>query len=265
MKKMPVLFVGHGSPMNAIEENPFTQTWKSVFAGIPKPKAILSVSAHWYVPGTRVSDTAQPKTIYDMYGFSPELYAVTHPAPGAPELALEVGRRLNVSVTVDNTWGLDHGTWSVLHVVDPVAEIPVFQLSIDKNAEPGTHYALGRQLAFLREQGVLIMGSGNVVHNLRQVDFGVNGGFEWAESFDRAIRERVAARKDEEVVNYSSLGGTARLAVPTPDHFNPLLYALGASDPSDMVSVFNEACTMGSLSMTGYLFEAQNARQDPCP
>ena len=178
MQKMPVLFVGHGSPMNAIEENPFTLAWKAVFARIPKPKAILSVSAHWYVPGTRVNDAAQPKTIYDMYGFPPELYAVSHPAPGAPELALEVGRMLKVPVTVDNTWGLDHGTWSVLHVVDPGAEIPVFQLSVDKNAEPAVHYAIGRQLAVLREQGVLIFGSGNIVHNLRQVDFGMAGGFD---------------------------------------------------------------------------------------
>jgi 4,5-DOPA dioxygenase extradiol len=256
MQKMPVLFVGHGSPMNAIEVNPFTSTWKTVFEGIPKPKAILSVSAHWYVPGTRVSDASQLKTIYDMYGFPPELYAVSHPAPGAPELALEVGRMLKVPVSVDNTWGLDHGTWSVLHVVDPEAKIPVFQLSVDKSAEPADHYALGRQLAVLREQGVLIFGSGNVVHNLRQVDFGMDGGFNWAESFDRTIRDWVVARNDAEVTNFSSLGGMARMAVPTPDHFLPLLYVLGAADASDKVSVFNDTCTMGSLSMTGFLFKA---------
>jgi 4,5-DOPA dioxygenase extradiol len=258
MQKMPVLFVGHGSPMNAIETNPFTLAWKTVFAGIPRPKAILSVSAHWYVPGTRVSDAAQPKTIYDMYGFPPALYAVSHPAPGAPELALEVGRMLKVPVAVDNTWGLDHGTWSVLHVVDPEAEIPVFQLSVDKNAEPAVHFAIGRQLAVLREQGVLIFGSGNVVHNLRQVDFGMAGGFEWAESFDQAIRERVVARKFAEVTDFKALGGMARMAVPTPDHIYPLLYVLGAADSFDRVSVFNEACTMGSLSMTGYLFKARS-------
>ena len=254
MERMPVLFVGHGSPMNAIEDNLFTRTWKSVFAGIPKPKAILSVSAHWYVPGTRVNDAAEPRMIYDMSGFPPELYAVVHPAPGAPELALEVGRMLDVKVAVDNTWGTDHGTWSVLHVMDPLAQIPVFQLSVDRNAGPAAHYALGQQLSVLRDRGVLILGSGNVVHNLRQVDFNMAGGYDWAVSFDAAVKERILARKDAEVVAYDAFGGMGRMAVPTPDHYLPLLYVLGAADAGDRITVFNEACTLGSMSMTGYLF-----------
>ncbi len=250
--KMPVLFVGHGSPMNAIEDNRFTRTWKDVYAGLPRPEAILSVSAHWYVPGTRVNDAAQPRVIYDMYGFPPELYAVAHKAPGAPALAREAGAMLREKVAVDNTWGIDHGTWSVLHVMDPEAAIPVFQLSVDRDAEPAVHYGIGRQLAPLREKGVLILGSGNVVHNLRRVDFGREDGFDWAESFDAAILDRILAGKHEEVIRYGELGGIARQSVPTPDHFLPLLYVLGAAEAEEPVQVFNEACVMGSLSMTGY-------------
>lgn len=250
--KMPVLFVGHGSPMNAIEDNRFTQYWKTLFASMRTPQAILSVSAHWYVPGTRVNDAAQPRIIYDMYGFPPELYAVSHKAPGAPDLAREAGAMLRERVGIDNTWGIDHGTWSFLHVVDPDAAIPVFQLSVDRDAEPSVHYDIGRQLAPLRDKGVLILGSGNVVHNLRRVDFDREDGFEWAASFDAAIRDRVLSRRDDEVIRYAELGGIARQSVPTPDHFLPLLYVLGASTADEPVQVFNEACVMGSLSMTGY-------------
>ncbi|MDD3212255.1 MAG: 4,5-DOPA dioxygenase extradiol [Eubacteriales bacterium] len=259
MSLMPVLFVGHGSPMNAIEDNTFSERWKQLGARLPKPEAILSVSAHWFTNGTKVTDTPAPKMIYDMYGFPEALYRVTYPAPGSPRFARLAKNLIGSGVEIDNTWGLDHGSWSVLRRLYPDADAPVFQLSVDAQASMKEHFEIGRKLRSLREQGVLIFGSGNVVHNLARVDWNMDGGFPWADTFDGYIRENVLHRNFKNVVGYEQAGSSASLAFTTPDHFAPLLYVLGASDERDRISVFNEARMMGSLSMTSYLFEQTSA------
>ncbi len=256
MSTMPVLFVGHGSPMNAIEHNPFSTQWEQLGERLPRPKAILAVSAHWFTSGTRVNDSPAPQLIYDMYGFPAELYRVAYPAPGAPEVARQARELLGDAARIDNAWGLDHGTWSVLTHMFPKADIPVFQLSVNRNASPAEHLALGRRLRALREQGVLILASGNVVHNLAEARFDREKGFPWAEEFDRYIKQHVISRTFDSVVHYEQAGACAIVAFRTIDHFAPLLYALGASDEKDTITVFNDACVFGALSMTSYLFEA---------
>lgn len=253
--RMPVIFIGHGSPMNAIEDNEFSRSWKELGARLPKPKAILSVSAHWYTAGTFASDSAHPKTVYDMYGFPDALYEIVYNAPGAPELARRAMSLLGRPAALDRTWGLDHGTWSVLNRMYPAADVPVFQVSVDRNAPLRAHFEAGRLLKPLRDEGVLIMGSGNVVHNLERVNWGLEGGYPWAELFDGYIRERVLAGDFEKVVDPRGAGASAQLALPTPDHYAPLLWALGAADEADAVTAFNDKCAMGSISMTSYLFE----------
>ena len=258
MQRMPVLFAGHGSPMNAIEENPFTKTWRELAPRLGKPKAILSVSAHWFVSGVRVSDAEAQRTIHDMYGFPETLYQVRYDAPGAPDVARRALALLGPAARPDRTWGLDHGTWSVLRHLYPAADVPVFQVSVDADATPARHFALGQTLAPLRDEGVLIFASGNVVHNLGLVRWGAEGGMDWAEEFDGCIRRNVEARAFEKAVAFREAGPSARLAVPTPDHFAPLLTALGAADAdADEITVFNAACVYGSLSMTGYLFSGR--------
>lgn len=252
--KMPVLFVGHGSPMNAIEKNPFTAEWEALAARLPRPEAILCVSAHWFTSGTRIVDLAAPGMIYDMYGFPDALYRVAYAAPGAPETARRTKALLGDAAVLDDTWGFDHGAWSVLCRIYPQADIPVFQLSVDRNAAPATHLALGRKLRALRGEGVLILGSGNIVHNLGRVDWRMDGGYVWAGQFDRYVRDNVLNRSEENILHYERSGVPAGLAFSSPDHFAPFLYALGASDESDSVRVFNEACVMGALSMTSYQF-----------
>lgn len=245
---MPVLFLGHGSPMNAIEDNPFTRGWEEIAGSIPRPKAILSVSAHWYGVGTKTSDTLEPKQIYDMGGFPEELYHLSYPCPGSKELAGRVMELLGSTVSIDNRWGIDHGTWSVLVKMYPEGDIPVVQLSIDANKSPMEHLALGRLLAPLREEGILILGSGNVVHNLRLVDWTMDHGAPWADAFDGRIRDLILAG------NHEGVAGEAQgPAVPTPDHYLPLLYVLGATKVGEKVRVYNEARILGSLSMTSYL------------
>ena len=255
MSKMPMLFVGHGSPMNAIEDNVFTQTWTRLGCELPRPEAILSISAHWYTEGTRINDDPQPQTIYDMYGFPKELYEIVYGAPGAPQLAHRTSDLISCEVQVDNTWGLDHSTWSVLHRMYPEADIPVYQLSVDRYAPPAVHLRIGRELRPLRNRGVLILGSGNIVHNLSKVRWDMAGGYPWADAFDSYIKESILDGRYEDVVQYERAGSSAELAFYMPDHFYPLLYVLGAAWEDDHVSVFNEACVMGSVSMTGYLFE----------
>lgn len=256
MSKMPVLFVGHGSPMNAIEDNTYTRGWKEMAKKIPKPKAILSISAHWYTKGTRIMNEENPKTIYDMYGFPKKLYEITYNTPGNPKLAEDAKKLITKESTFDNSWGIDHGTWSVLVHMYPERDIPVFQISIDTAAPPEVHYQIGQELKPLRDEGVLLFGTGNIVHNLRLVDWGkADKGFDWAYEFDDFIKENIQNGNHEEIMNYQRLGETAKLAVPIPDHFNPILYILGASDKEDKVSVYNNSCMMGSLSMTSYLFE----------
>ncbi|MBI4857911.1 MAG: 4,5-DOPA dioxygenase extradiol [Acetobacterium woodii] len=256
--KMPVLFVGHGSPMNAIENNEYTRGWAEIAAKIPKPKAILSISAHWYTNGTKINDSTKPETIYDMYGFPEELYKVVYDAPGAPEVAHQTKNLITKAVTIDNTWGIDHGTWSVLHRMYPTADIPVFQLSIDLNAPPESHYQIGQELHSLRDQGVLIFGSGNIVHNLSRVNWERSGGYPWADEFDAYIKDKILNHQHLDVINYRLAGDSSELAFFTPDHFYPILYVLGASSDSDTITVFNDSRTLGSMSMTSYLISAQN-------
>ena len=255
--RMPALFVGHGSPMNAVEENVFTKGWVRIAEKLPRPKVILSISAHWYTDGTRVNNDPAPKTIYDMYGFPKELYEIVYDAPGSPEVAEAVLAQLSHNshpCVVDNSWGLDHGTWSVLHRMYPDRRIPVLQLSIDGSADAKTHFDIGRSLSELRDRGVMIFGSGNVVHNLRRVQMQRADGFDWAYEFDGYIRDHMVKREAEAILDHSQAGDCAKLAFPTPEHYDPLLYVLGASREEDKLTVFNEACVMGSVSMTSYAF-----------
>lgn len=255
MPSMPMMFVGHGSPMNAIEDNPYTRSWREMAESIPKPTSIVSISAHWYTKGTKIMNEENPKTIYDMYGFPKELYEVLYHAPGNPKLAVAAKNLISKQSAFDNSWGIDHGTWSVLVHMYPEREVPVFQISIDASAPPEVHYQIGKDLKSLRHQGVLLFGTGNIVHNLGMVDWGMkDSGFDWAYQFDDFVKENIENRNHEKILHYLSLGGAARLAVPMPDHFNPILYILGASDEEDQVSIYNNSCTMGSLSMTSYLF-----------
>lgn len=254
-KRMPTLFIGHGSPMNAIEDNEYTNAWKEIGKRIRKPEAILSVSAHWFTDGTKITDSIKPKIVYDMYGFPEALYHVAYQPDGAPKIAREAMSLISEAVEVDNSWGIDHGTWSVLCRMYPEADIPVFQLSIDAKANAATHFKIGRELASLRDKGVMIFGSGNVVHNLSGINWDMAGGYSWALEFDGYIRDNILAGQFDDVLNYSNAGQSAALAFPTPDHFFPLLYVLGAADKSDRLTVFNNSCMLGTLSMTCYLFE----------
>jgi 4,5-DOPA dioxygenase extradiol len=249
---MPAVFFGHGNPMNALETNRYTQAWRAFGESLPRPRAILVVSAHWYIGHTAVTAMARPRTIHDFYGFPPELYAVQYPAPGLPGLVEEISDAVSptwVGADADG-WGIDHGTWSVLVHAFPAADIPVVQLSV--NAEEGFdhHLELGRRLAALRRTGVLVVGSGNVVHNLRAVDFSrPDAGFDWAQRYDDAARELMLTQPAE----VAALDGHPdhRLAVPTPDHFLPLLYVAGAAE-GEPAQVLVDGCAYGALSMTAY-------------
>ncbi len=263
-RRMPVLFIGHGSPMNAIQDNAFSRFLRGWSAQLPRPKAILVVSAHWLTPGvTAVGVQERPKTIHDFGGFPQPLFDMQYPAPGSPALAREamaVVKRAKVQPTQE--WGLDHGTWTVLHHVYPAADIPVFQLSIDYDKPAAFHHAVGRELAALRDKGVLIVGSGNVVHNLRATDriegLSPTASRPWAQAFDDAVKQALATRNDFGLVNYTRLAGdAAATAVQTPDHYYPFLYALGASDAAGekAVSVF-EGFQAGTLSMRCVQFGA---------
>ena len=254
-KRMPAMFIGHGSPMNAIEDNAYVRVWEELTEKIEKPKAILSVSAHWVTNGTRINDAEKPKMIYDMYGFPEELYRVVYDAPGSPESAHETMKLVGRNVRIDNSWGIDHGTWSVLCKMYPKADIPVYQLSLDRNASAEAHYKIGQDISALREKGVLIIGSGNVVHNLSRINWGMEKGYPWAVEFDAYIMENIIKKQYENVINYEKAGESSKLAFFTTEHFNPLLYVLGASKEDDRLSVFNNSCLMGSMSMTCYLFE----------
>lgn len=257
IERMPVVFIGHGSPMNAVEENSYTENWRKIATGIPKPKAILAISAHWYTEGSRIQEDNEPKTIYDMYGFPDELYQIVYNSLGSNEFANITKKMINRTVQTDNSWGYDHGTWSVLVHMYPNRDVPVYQLSIDKTAPPEVHYQIGKDIKKLREQGVLILGSGNVVHNLALANMGIKGGFPFALTFDNHIKELIKNKQYEEVVHYKKIGEAAKYSVPehAPDHFYPLLYVLGAVDDEDQVSIYNDTCIMGSLSMTSYVFK----------
>ena len=251
--RMPVVFAGHGSPMNAIEDNPYSRAWETVGRSLPRPKAILCVSAHWETRGVQVTAMERPQTIYDFYGFPRPLYQVQYPAPGSPELAAAVQQTVtSTPVGLDTQWGLDHGAWSVLRRMFPAADIPVIQFSLEVNRPPAYHYALGQELRRLRQQGVLILGSGNIVHNLRMIQW-EGGAYDWALEFDQRLRQLIESGDDQAVVNYDQLGAAARLAIPTNEHFLPLLYILGLRHPADEVQFFADEVVMGSISMRGVI------------
>lgn len=252
--KMPVIFVGHGSPMNAISDNEFTRSWERLGKILPKPTAILVISAHWYDDGTYTNDKEHPEVINDMYGFPNELYQVNYNSPGSPFLANRLLVLLKEKLLVDNSWGIDHGTWSVLTKMYPNKNIPVIQLSINRRLFPQEHYEIGVLLKTLREEGVLIIGSGNIVHNLMMVDwYNGNNGFAWAESFDSLVKKCILEGNDETLIDYKHMKDSS-FAIPTPEHYLPLLYVLGASNKEDKIEIFNEKLIMGSLSMTSYIF-----------
>ena len=247
--KLPALFVGHGSPMNAIEDNAFSRAWIELGATLRRPDAILCISAHWQTNGVMVTAMDTPKTIHDFYGFPDELASKLYPAPGAPALARkakEIVRKAPVGL--DQDWGLDHGTWSVLSKMFPRADIPVVQLSLDARQSPAWHYELAREIKILREHGVLIIGSGNIVHNLRLLSRR-GQGFDWAIEFDATIKALIDTGDHPALADYPKLGRAAQLSVPTNEHYLPLLYALGVKDDTDAIAYFNEAITMGSISM----------------
>lgn len=254
-KKMPILFVGHGSPMNAIEDNDYSRNWANIARKIPKPEAILAISAHWYTKGSRIMDEQSPKMVYDMYGFPEELYKVEYRPKGSPELASLTKSLIDRDVVSDNSWGYDHGAWSVLCHMYPNADIPLLQLSIDMDAAPDVHFQIGKEISVLREKGVLLFASGNIVHNLSKINWGMEGGYPWAVEFDEYIKDKITKRECQDVINYKRAGKCSELAFYTPDHFYPLLYIIGALRENDRLSIYNDSCTMGSLSMTSYLFE----------
>lgn len=252
MPPLPAIFFGHGNPMNAIGNNPFTEGWARIGSSIPRPAAILCISAHWYVRHTGVTITTSPRTIHDFGGFPEELYQVQYPAPGSPELARRVRNLLSpIPVHLDETWGLDHGTWSVLTHVYPQADIPVVQLSLDATQPPAFHYDIGKRLAPLRSEGVLVMGSGNLVHNLRAVDWSgrTSAPYDWAARFEALARDLIIAREHAPLLEYPKLGPDAMLSIPTPDHFLPLYYILGATQQNDAISFPVEGADLGSISM----------------
>lgn len=249
---MPAIFFGHGNPLNAVRKNNYTDAWATIGSSIPKPKAVLCVSAHWYRPGSAVTAMAAPRTIHDFGGFPRELYEVQYPAPGSPDLARRVRDLLApIPVALDDGWGLDHGTWSVLCHVFPGADIPVAQLSIDETREPELHYAMARSLAPLRDEGVLIIGSGNVVHNLHAYAWGKHdvAPFDWSVRFETRVRELLLKGKHDPLVSYEALGPDALLSVPTPDHYLPLLYVIAQQRAGESVSFPVEGFDGGSISM----------------
>ncbi len=250
---MPAIFFGHGNPMNALSRNQYTEAWAAIGASLPRPKAILCISAHWYIQDAAVTVSTAPKTIHDFGGFPRELYQVQYPAPGDPELAARVQKLLAPHpVRRDENWGLDHGTWSVLCHVYPQADVPVVQLSIDENQPASFHYEIGQRLAPLREEGILISGSGNLVHNLHTYAWGEHAmePYEWAVSFERRVREHLSSGEIKPLIEYDNkLGKEAMLAVPTPDHYLPLLYVIGSRTQSDLVSFPVEGVDGGSISM----------------
>ncbi|HET7930799.1 MAG TPA: 4,5-DOPA dioxygenase extradiol [Rhodanobacteraceae bacterium] len=254
---MPVLFVGHGSPMNAIEDNPWRRQWQHLGEALPRPRAVLCVSAHWETRGVAVAASPNPATIHDFYGFPPELFAVEYPAPGAPDLAREIAQRIGddaIPVQLDPQRGIDHGAWSVLCAMYPDADVPVLQLSLDTRQPGEWHYALAKRLAYLRGESVLVLGSGNIVHNLPLLArwWDAPSPPDWAERFRDRVNTLVAARDHAALCDWHSLGPDAGLAIPTPEHYLPLLYALALQRDDDVVETFNDD-VFATLSMTSLL------------
>ena len=249
---MPAIFIGHGSPMNALLRNSYTGGWAALREKIPRPKAVLAISAHWYVPGTAVTAMSSPRTIHDFGGFPQELYQVRYPAPGDPVLARRIQRLLMpIPVSSDDEWGLDHGTWSVLCHVYPQADIPVVQLSIDVTKPAQVHYEIGKRLASLRDEGILIIGSGNLVHNLHAYAWGHHAvePFDWAVRFEQQVHELLLAGDDRSLIEYESLGRDAMLSIPTPEHYLPFLYIIALRHKDEQIHFPVEGVDGGSISM----------------
>lgn len=253
--KMPLLFIGHGNPMNAIEDNQYRQSWQALGKKLAPPKAILCISAHWLSRGTYVTMSEHPKTIHDFGGFPEELFKQQYPVPGAVDYAkMTIEQVKSTTVHEDFEWGLDHGTWSVVMPMFPEARIPVFQLSIDYTQPPQYHYNLARELSFLRSKGVLIIGSGNIVHNLGMVKWNGGEAFDWAVAFDTFVKENIEKGDAQALIDYQKFGKAAQLAVPTNEHYLPLIYALGLRDKTDGLQFFNDTLDMGSISMRSVVF-----------
>jgi 4,5-DOPA dioxygenase extradiol len=253
--RMPVLFLGHGSPMNAIEENDYTRKFKEIGKSLPKPKAILVVSAHWETNGTFVTAMEKPQTIHDFGGFPKALNEYQYPAPGSPELALQTKELIHgTEVGLDKEWGLDHGAWSVLCHLFPHADVPVFQLSLNYKKDAQWHYELAKELSALRDKGVLIVGSGNMVHNLRMINWqNPTQGFDWAIEANETFKNLISTNDHQRLINYQSLGKAVQLSVPSPDHYLPLIYTLALKGEKESVEFFNDKTDMGSISMTSVL------------
>ena len=252
MNTIPAIFIGHGNPMNIIHRNRWTEGWSALGAALPRPRAILAVSAHWYVPATMVTAMPHPRTIHDFGGFPRELYAMQYLAPGDPSLAARVQALLApIPVKLDDEWGLDHGAWSVLHHMFPAADIPVVQLSIDRTQPPSFHFEIGKLLAPLREEGIFILGSGNLVHNLQAYDWDRPdiAAFDWASRFEERARGLLQNGMYAQLVDYAAMGSDAQLSIPTPDHYLPFLYVLGSHRKGEGVSFPVEWFDGGSMSM----------------
>lgn len=249
--RIPALFLGHGNPMYAIEANRYADGWRQLGETLPRPQAILTISAHWYIDHTAVTAMTQPRTIHDFYGFPQTLFDVHYPAPGSPELAQRVAQLLAPhEVRLDHDWGIDHGSWSVLRHLYPDADIPVVQLSLDASKPPAWHYALAKQLAPLRDEGILILGSGNIVHNLRQLNWSANTpAFDWAERFSEWVKRQLQNGDHEALINYLNEGEDARLSVPTPDHYLPLFYVIAQQQEGEEVGFPIEGIDMGAIDM----------------
>lgn len=254
-EKMPVLFLGHGSPMNAIEENEFVQGFRKTAQSFEKPKAVLCISAHWETNGTFVTAMDHPRTIHDFGGFPRELFEVQYPAPGSPELAQETKNMVQMTeIGLDQKWGLDHGAWSVIKHMYPDADIPVIQMSLDYTKSPAWHFELAKELARLREKGILIVGSGNMVHNLRRVAWDkLNAeeyGYDWAIEASLKMKDFILNRNHKPLIDYASQGKAFQLAIPTPEHYLPLLYSLALGRNNENIELFNDKAVAGSLTMT---------------
>jgi 4,5-DOPA dioxygenase extradiol len=257
-EKMPVLFLGHGSPMNAIDENEFTRGWRTIGSTLPVPKAILCVSAHWETRGTHVTAMEKPKTIHDFGGFPRELFDVQYPAPGNPDLAMKTKNLIRKTIVgLDDKWGLDHGCWSVLKHLYPKADVPVVQLSLDYYQSPQHHYDIGKELLSHRNKGVLIIGSGNIVHNLGLVNWEKLNepgfGYDWAIEVNEKIKNFILSDDHKSLIDYKLQGKAFNLAIPTPDHFLPLLYSLALKEKNETVKIFNDKAVAGSLTMTSIM------------
>jgi 4,5-DOPA dioxygenase extradiol len=253
--KMPLLFVGHGSPMNGIEDNEFSERWRVMGKELQTPKAVLCVSAHWFTKGTKITAMDFPETIHDFSGFPKPLFDVQYPAPGDPALAKAAAAMIHkAEVGLDHEWGLDHGTWSVVKNMYPDANIPVLQLSMDYTKKPQYHYELAHELAELRKKGVLIIGSGNMVHNLGVIDWRRrDAGYDWADETNLKFKDLIQNDNHEALINYQTLGQGVQMSVPTPEHYLPLLYVLGLKEKKDKITFFNDKAVMGSITMTSFV------------